>query len=165
MRILLVATYELGQQPRSLGAAAAHLRTLGHDVRTIDVSVDPWQPALTDWADEVGFSVPMHTATRLARDLAQGIDRPMRAFGLYADQCTDFATPVSWDAALPERDGLPPLDRYARLEVAGEQRLVGGVLASHGCAHRCRHCPVPVVYDGRVQRLDEVAVLDDIAHA
>ncbi len=163
MRILLVATYELGQQPRSLGGAVAHLQGLGHDVRTIDVSVEPWRPELADWADEVGFSVPMHTATRLARDLAQGIDRPVRAFGLYADQCTDFATPVAWDADLPVRDGLLPLDQYARLEIGGEQRLVGGVLASHGCAHRCRHCPVPVVYDGRVQRLDEDAVLADIA--
>jgi Radical SAM superfamily len=163
VRILLVATYELGQQPRSLGGATAHLHALGHEVRTIDVSVEPWQPDLAEWADEVGFSVPMHTATRLARDLAASIDRPMHAFGLYADQCTDFATPVVWDATLPVRAGLPPLDQYARLEIDGEQRLVGGVLASHGCAHRCRHCPVPVVYDGRVQRLDEGAVLADIA--
>jgi len=163
VRILLVATYELGQQPRSLGAAAAHLDALGHEVRTVDVSVEPWRPELAEWADEVGFSVPMHTATRLARDLARGIDRPARAFGLYADQCTDFATPVAWDAALPVRSGLLPLDRYARLEVEGGSRLVGSVVASHGCAHRCRHCPVPVVYDGRVQRLDEAAVHADIA--
>jgi hypothetical protein len=162
VRILLIATYELGQQPRSLGGAAAHLRALGHEVRTIDVSVDPWRPELAGWADEVGFSVPMHTATRLARDLARSIDRPLRAFGLYADQCTDFAVPVAWDAALPARDELPALDRYARLEIDGEQRLVGAVLASHGCAHRCRHCPVPVVYDGRVQRLDQDAVLADV---
>ncbi len=162
MHILLVATYELGQQPTSLGTAAAHLREQGHDVRAIDVSVDPWDPGLVDWADEVAFSVPMHTATRLARDLARGIDRPVRCFGLYAAQCTDFADPVEWDAALPARDVLPPLDRYARLTIGDEERLVGSVLASHGCAHRCRHCPVPVVYDGRVQRLDERAVLADI---
>ncbi len=166
MRILLVATYELGQQPTNLGAAAAHLREQGHEIRTVDVSVEPWEPALVDWADEVAFSVPMHTATRLARDLARGIDRPTRCFGLYADQCVDFASPVTWDtdaSGPPDRDLLPPLDRYARLVLGGEQRLVGSVLASVGCAHRCRHCPVPVVYDGRVKRLDEDAVLDDIA--
>ena len=163
MRILLVATYELGQQPGSIGSAATYLRDRGHDVRAVDLSVEPWDPALADWADEVAFSVPMHTATRLARDLARRIDRPIRCFGLYAAQCADFATPVEWDAALPARDLLPPLDRYARLMIGDEQRLVGSVLASHGCAHRCRHCPVPVVYDGRVQRIDETAVLDDIA--
>jgi hypothetical protein len=162
MKVLLVATYELGQQPVAVGAAAAHLRAQGHAVRALDVSVDAWDPALVDWADEVGFSVPMHTATRLARDLARDIDTPVRAFGLYAAQCHDFATPVTWDAEVPDRTLLPPLDRYARLEIDGEQRLVGSVVASHGCAHRCRHCPVPVVYDGRVRRVDEDAVVADI---
>lgn len=163
MKIFLVATYELGQQPGAVGAAAAHLREQGHEVRALDVSIDPWDPSAVEWADEVAFSVPMHTATRLARDLAHGIDKPVRAFGLYAEQCHDFATPVEWDAPLPDRAVLPPLDRYARLEIEGEERLVGSVLATHGCAHRCRHCPVPVVFDGRVVRIDEDAVLADIA--
>jgi hypothetical protein len=163
VKVLLVATYELGQQPGAVGAAAAHLRAEGHEVRAIDVSLDPWAPALVDWADEVAFSVPMHTATRLARDLAREIDRPVRAFGLYAAQCHDFATPVDWDAPVPARDLLPPLERYAQLEIRGEQRLAGAVVATAGCAHRCRHCPVPVVFDGRVRRVDEDAVLADIA--
>lgn len=163
MNVFLVATYELGQQPGAIGSAAAFLRARGDDVRALDVSVDPWDPALVEWADEVAFSVPMHTATRLARDLAGVVDKPVRAFGLYAAQCHDFATPVDWDASLPARDLLPPLDRYARLSIDDEQRLVGSVLASHGCAHRCRHCPVPVVFGGRVRRVDEDAVLADIA--
>jgi hypothetical protein len=162
MRVLLVATYELGQQPSALGSAAAHLRAEGHDVRALDTSVDPWDPALVEWSDEVAFSVPMHTATRLARDLARAVDKPVRAFGLYAGQCHDFATPVDWPDTLPARDLLPPLDRYARLELDGEQHLVGATVASHGCAHRCRHCPVPVVFDGRVRRVDHDAVLSDV---
>jgi hypothetical protein len=163
MKVLLVATYELGQQPGALGTATAHLRSEGHEVRAIDVSLDAWDPTLVEWADEVAFSVPMHTATRLARDLARGVDRPVRAFGLYAGQCNDFATPVEWGADLPARDLLPPLDRYARLAIGNGERLVGAVLATHGCAHRCRHCPVPVVFDGRVRRVDHDAVLADIA--
>ena len=166
MRILLVATYELGQQPGAVGAAAAHLREHGHDVRALDVSVDPWDPSAVEWADEVAFSVPMHTATRLARDLARGVDKPVRVFGLYAEQCRDFGEPVAWaierGGDLPARDLLQPLDRYARLEIGGEQRLVGSVLATHGCAHRCRHCPVPVVFDGRIRRVDEQSVLADV---
>jgi hypothetical protein len=163
VKVLLVATYELGQQPGAVGAAAAHVRAEGHEVRALDVSVDPWDAALVAWADEVAFSVPMHTATRLARELARGVDKPVRVFGLYAEQCHDFATVVTWDAPLPARDLLPPLDRYARLEIDGEERVAGAVVTTHGCAHRCRHCPVPVVFDGRVRRIDEDAVLADIA--
>ena len=163
MKVLLVATYELGQQPGAVGAAAAHLRTQGHDVRALDTSVEPWDPALVEWADEVAFSVPMHTATRLARDRARHVDRPVRVFGLYAEQCRDFGEPVDWDSSVPDRDLLPPLDRYARLDVGDEHRPTGAVVATHGCAHRCRHCPVPVVFDGRIRRVDEDAVLADVA--
>jgi len=64
---------------------------------------------------------------------------------------------------LPARHLLPPLERYARLAVSGELRLAGYVEASHGCAHRCRHCPVPVVYDGRTRLVGEDAVVADVA--
>src|SRR5207245_7309597 len=63
---------------------------------------------------------------------------------------------------VPARDLLPPLERYARLEVDGERRLAGYVEASHGCAHRCRHCPVPVVYDGRIRIVDQHRVVADV---
>jgi hypothetical protein len=63
---------------------------------------------------------------------------------------------------VPVRELLPELGRYTRLVIAGEERLVGSVAASRGCAHRCRHCPVPVVYDGRVRRVEEAAVLADV---
>jgi radical SAM superfamily enzyme YgiQ (UPF0313 family) len=66
-------------------------------------------------------------------------------------------------APVPARDLLPPLDRYATLVVGEEQRTAGYVEASHGCAHRCRHCPVPVVYDGRLRIVDVDAVLADAA--
>jgi len=63
----------------------------------------------------------------------------------------------------PARHLLPPLERYARLVLHGEERLVGYVEASRGCAHRCRHCPVPVVYDGRTRVEAEEAVVADVA--
>jgi len=64
---------------------------------------------------------------------------------------------------LPARHLLPGLDRYARLALGTERRLAGYVEASHGCAHRCRHCPVPVVYDGRTRLVGEDAVVADVA--
>ena len=69
---------------------------------------------------------------------------------------------------VPARHLLPPLDRYTRLVVGGEERLVGSVEASRGCSHRCRHCPVPVVYDGRVapgRRRCVVADVDQLVAA
>ncbi len=66
------------------------------------------------------------------------------------------------ESRLPARHLLPPLDRYARLAAGDDERLVGSVEASRGCSHRCRHCPVPVVYDGRVRRTDLAAVMADV---
>jgi hypothetical protein len=57
---------------------------------------------------------------------------------------------------------LPGLDNYARLEVNGDRRLVGYVEASRGCRHRCRHCPIPIVYDGRFRIVDVDALLADV---
>ncbi|MFO7590090.1 MAG: radical SAM protein [Acidimicrobiia bacterium] len=117
-------------------------------------------------------------------------DLPVAAFGLYASMLDDVADQilvgetdaalVAWaegrridspillgrDAAstgapLPARDLLPPLERYAHLALRGDERIVGYVEASHGCAHRCRHCPVPVVYDGRIRIVDADRVLAD----
>ncbi|MGP8207886.1 MAG: CUAEP/CCAEP-tail radical SAM (seleno)protein [Acidimicrobiales bacterium] len=67
-----------------------------------------------------------------------------------------------FEARVPERRLLPELGRYAHLAVAGELRLVGSVAASRGCSHRCRHCPVPVVYAGRVRAVAEEIVLADV---
>jgi len=62
----------------------------------------------------------------------------------------------------PNRSGLPALDRYARLEQNGTQRLVGYVEASRGCLHHCLHCPIVPVYDGRFFLVPEAVVLEDI---
>ena len=63
---------------------------------------------------------------------------------------------------LPARDLLPPLDRYTRLRVDGEERLTGYVEATRGCVHRCRHCPVPAVYDGRIRVWQREVLVDDV---
>jgi len=62
----------------------------------------------------------------------------------------------------PSRAGLPPLDRYARLERNGTLHLVGYVEASRGCLHRCLHCPIVPVYEGRFFVFPAEAVLEDI---
>ena len=62
---------------------------------------------------------------------------------------------------LPARDLLPSLDRYTRLQVGGEERVTGYVEASRGCVHRCRHCPVPAVYDGRIRVWQREVLVQD----
>ncbi|MBJ7514084.1 MAG: radical SAM protein, partial [Acidimicrobiia bacterium] len=196
MRILLISCYELGHQPLNVAVPAALIRARGHDVRCRDLSIEEWDPDDIAWADRIAFSVPMHTATQIARQAIMRVraQRPellVAAYGLYAEMLLDLADCVltgetdsallDWveslddggrggrvksdgagdiaadgaggkilhlgreaaspGAALPARDLLPALDRYAHLVVAGTKRIVGYVEASHGCAHRCRHCP------------------------
>ncbi|CAN5618531.1 CUAEP/CCAEP-tail radical SAM protein [soil metagenome] len=203
MRVLLVSTYELGHQPLHLASPAAALAGAGHEVRCVDLSVEPWDEDALEWAGAVAFSVPMHTAMRLAMRAATGVRaaRPELAicfYGLYAPVSRDLTVGaladrviggeyepavVAWadelsagTAAagaslvplerspfrLPLRDLLPPLDRYAHLALDGRERPVGYVEASHGCAHLCRHCPIPVTYGGRIRLVGSDVVVDDI---
>ncbi|MGH9183957.1 MAG: CUAEP/CCAEP-tail radical SAM (seleno)protein [Acidimicrobiales bacterium] len=208
MRVLLVSTYELGHQPLHVASPAAALRARGHDVACLDLAVQPWDPELVSGAGAVAFSVPMHTAMRLALRAAAAVRRdrpglPICLYGLYAPVSRDLTVGaladrviageyepalVEWvdglatepagataapDAQVvhlgrnhfevPARDLLPPLERYAHLALHGEERVVGYAEASHGCAHRCRHCPVPVVYDGRLRIVGEDVVVADVA--
>ena len=211
MRILLVSTYELGHQPLHLASPAARLIRDGHIVSCLDLAVEEWDVARFDDAELVAFSVPMHTAMRLAVQAATRLreDRrragqppiPIAFYGLYAAVASDrtvgnvadclivgeyedeLAAWVGSHSGLnhqagngvvhvdlgrkaflpPARHLLPGLENYARLEVDGEARLAGYVEASHGCRHRCRHCPIPAVYDGRYRVTGLENVMADIS--
>lgn len=206
MRVLIVSTYELGHQPVHAASPAAALQAAGHEVRALDLAVEMWDPDVLESIDALAFSVPMHTAMRIAVSAAQAARRthphvPICFYGLYGEMAPalDPSHPmdralageyepelVAWVDALssangtpsvapeiiqltkhdfhaPARELLPPIDRYARLAVDGEERLAGYVETSHGCVHKCRHCPVPVVYDGRIRIVGADTVLDDIA--
>jgi radical SAM superfamily enzyme YgiQ (UPF0313 family) len=198
VRVLLISTYELGHQPLHVASPAAALRRAGHEVRCLDLSVQPWDDDAVAWAQGVGLSVPMHTAMSLALSAARRIRRehpalPLCLYGLYAGVSRELVAAelgartiageyepalVAWagDPAapgalvhlqrggfeVPARDLLPPLERYARLAIDGEERLVGYVEASHGCVHRCRHCPVPAIYDGRIRIVQARTALADV---
>jgi hypothetical protein len=210
--MLLISTYELGHQPLHVASPAGALIRAGHDVRCLDLSVEPFDAEAVRWADAAACSVPMHTACRLALAACAQIhtvdpEMPLCLYGLYAHLASASAEDplvnltvageyepriVQWadefdgelveksarvpdhgsqrlvelgrgHFGLPARHMLPPLDRYARLAAFGEQRLAGYVEASHGCAHRCRHCPVPVVYDGRTRLVSIDALVEDIS--
>ncbi len=158
----------------------------------MDLSVDELAGDDLAWADKVAISVPMHTATRLADEIVSTLsatdpDLPVAIYGLYAGVGSATVDArfegeyepalLEWasnghgghdrhtgrsDFAVPDRAGLAELDRYARLENEGTSVLAGAVEASHGCRHRCRHCPIPAVYDGRIRVVPRDTVLSDI---
>lgn len=209
-RVLLVSTYELGAQPLGLAVGASELGGAGHEVRVCDLSVEAWPGSEIAWADAVGFSVPMHTALRLALGALERLRNerpaiPVAFYGLYAPVAAATGVLVEGDCAaagdagralvrwldglgdsvhspaptlaeidlgparaesgaptLPRRAGLAPLSAYARLVGRAGERLVATVEATRGCNHRCRHCPVPVVYQGRSRVVAKEVVLADI---
>lgn len=195
MRVLLISTYELGHQPLHVASPAAALRAGGHEVSTLDTSIEPLTSKRLTGHDAIGISVPMHTASRLAQDVVRAVRHcdhsvPVALYGLYAGEglidgvharfVGEYEPQLlAWiDAGMPavgtriaiangsftppDRMSLPGLSRYGRLQVDGEERLTGYVEASHGCRHRCRHCPIPAVYDGRYRIVSADVVLADV---
>jgi radical SAM superfamily enzyme YgiQ (UPF0313 family) len=89
VRILLVSTYELGRQPFGVASAAAWLRARGHLVSCADLSVIGLPLDAVRAAGLVAFSLPMHTATRLAVPVLRRVKElnpraRLCCFGLYA---------------------------------------------------------------------------------
>jgi radical SAM superfamily enzyme YgiQ (UPF0313 family) len=89
MNVLLISTYELGRQSFSVASAAAMLKREGATVSTQDLAIERLDADLVATAEIVCFSVPMHTATRIAVRLAERVkslnpDAHLCFFGLYA---------------------------------------------------------------------------------
>ncbi len=62
----------------------------------------------------------------------------------------------------PDRNGLPDLEVYARMETGSESKLAGYVETTRGCLHKCLHCPITSVYEGRFFVVPSEIVLEDI---
>ncbi len=89
---------------------------------------------------------------QLYRDVQQG---QAQARNLVPLERLDFLPPA--------RDGLPELARYGQVLLPdGSKRISGYTETSRGCKHRCRHCPVVPVYEGRFRIVPVETVLADI---
>jgi len=93
----------------------------------LDLSVEPWDPDAVDWAQAVGFSVPMHTAMRLAMNAARRVAQraPRLAicfYGLYA--------PVSQELVVGELAGRAIAGEYEPALVAWANGLADPALPS-----------------------------------
>lgn len=105
MRVVLIATYELGRQPFGLASPAAWLREAGHHVTMCDASRGPIDRDAVAAADLIGVHLPMHTATRLALPIlaaarAQAPAARLCAFGLYAPPNADHLQACGVDVVL-----------------------------------------------------------------
>ena len=64
---------------------------------------------------------------------------------------------------VPDRSGMPAMEKYAHLIVPGNgYRIVGSTEASRGCKHLCRHCPIVPVYKGVFRIVSRDVVLEDV---
>jgi radical SAM superfamily enzyme YgiQ (UPF0313 family) len=67
------------------------------------------------------------------------------------------------DFITPDRSSLPPLARYATLQLAdGTRRITGTTDATRGCKHLCRHCPIVPIYGGQFRVVPLEVVLADV---
>ena len=89
VRVLLIATYDLGRQPFGLASPAAWLRHAGVDVDCVDASREPVTDEAIQRAGLIAVYLPMHTATRLATPVFERVRTVnpaalLAAYGLYA---------------------------------------------------------------------------------
>lgn len=137
------------------------------------------------------ISMPMHTATQLGKTVAKrarvmfGSSIKLIAYGLYAEVAIadgdlfDAAVPDgdpnsilkllgvrtgrnSTRGEVPNRESLPGIQNYAHFIASNSKKLVGYVETTVGCAHSCRHCPVPVVFGGTFRSIPAKTVLIEI---
>jgi radical SAM superfamily enzyme YgiQ (UPF0313 family) len=112
------------------------------------------------------------------RELARSLDSAVPVAGTFRSRMLESATGLSrhpgpegpgYRYALsrihfiaPDRSDLPPLTKYASLQMGDTRKVAGYTEATRGCKHRCRHCPIVPVYDGRFRAVPVDVVLADI---
>jgi radical SAM superfamily enzyme YgiQ (UPF0313 family) len=105
MRVVLIATYEMGRQPFGLASPAAWLRQAGATVVCQDLSRSRLDQQEIAAADVVAFYVPMHTATRIAAHVVQHVKAlnpraHLCFYGLYAPVNEAFLRSLGADTIL-----------------------------------------------------------------
>jgi radical SAM superfamily enzyme YgiQ (UPF0313 family) len=190
VRIVLLSTYELGHQPFGLVSPKAWLVRAGHEVSSVDLAKTSLSEDLIREADAVAFSLPMHTATRLAVPVIQRVKRVnpgarIACYGLYAPLNSELLRSLGVEAILggefeqsliswANGDKQPEisLDKLTFLKPdrsdlgASYAKMSGKIVAyteaSRGCKHLCRHCPIVPVYQGQFRVIQRAIVIDDI---
>ena len=119
--------------------------------------------------DLVRIAVPGLPCAEHERTVEPGL-HGMSAGGRMGQVPRAFEPPRSGPACVPrlafiqpDRSTLPPLTRYAAVQMPdGSRRVAGSTDATRGCKHLCRHCPIVPVYNGVFRVIPIDVVLADI---
>jgi radical SAM superfamily enzyme YgiQ (UPF0313 family) len=95
----------------------------------------------------------VQSAERLGTNGKQGVAQPSES----------LISMARLQFEVPDRSGMPSMEKYAHLIVPGDgYRIVGSTEASRGCKHLCRHCPIVPVYKGVFRIVNRDVVVEDI---
>ena len=98
----------------------------------------------------------VHLAERLSQSNGNGVPR-------FLPQEESLISLERLKFEVPDRSGMPALQKYAHLIIPGDgYRIVGSTEASRGCKHLCRHCPIVPVYNGVFRIVPREIVLEDV---
>lgn len=132
MNVVLISTYELGRQPFSISSPAVWLRQAGCEVTCLDLAVQrlgDYEHSLTT-ADLIAFSLPMHTATRLAAGLVGKIKdinptAHICFYGLYAPVNEPYLRKLGGDTILGGEfeEGLASLAKRLAAKAASDELM------------------------------------------
>ncbi len=115
---------------------------------------------LQEWADStIGGEYEM-PILHLIESLEGKQDKPIQGVTTREQKSKPWIQRTPY--TVPDRKQLPSPDRYARLEVHGEQVLAGYTETTRGCKHTCLHCPITPIYQGRFFAIPSEIVLADI---
>lgn len=132
MNVVLISTYELGRQPFSLSSPAVWLKQASCKVTCLDLAVQrlsDHKHALAT-ADLIAFSLPMHTATRLAAGLVGKIKdinptAHICFYGLYAPVNEPYLRKLGGDTILGGEfeEGLASLAKRLAAKAASKELM------------------------------------------
>jgi radical SAM superfamily enzyme YgiQ (UPF0313 family) len=130
--ILLVSCYELGHQPIGAAQACGFLEQAGYAPRTLDVSVEEFDPERVKHARVVGNSVPMHTALRLGVRVAQSIRQVNPSchlcfYGLYASINAEYLLHNTADSVIGGEYETPLVQLMNALDHGDDRPDIEGV--------------------------------------
>jgi radical SAM superfamily enzyme YgiQ (UPF0313 family) len=130
--ILLASCYELGHQPIGAAQACGFLEQAGYAPRSLDLSVEAFDPDRVRRARVVGISVPMHTALRLGVRLAESIRRVNPSchlcfYGLYASINADYLLRTTADSVIGGEYDTPLVHLMNALERGDDSPDIEGV--------------------------------------